>query len=597
MPRSYLRPETAQGMFVNFVNVLQTDPQEAAVRHRPGRQELPQRDHAAELHLPHARVRADGDASSSCRPPNRTSGTTTGARSGFDWYVDLGIPEYDAAAARRTTPTSCRTTRPARPTSSSSSRGDGASSRASPSAPTTTSTSTPQHSGERLDFFDQATNERYVPYVIEPAAGVNRAMAAFLLAAYDEDVVNDEARTVLRLHPRLAPYKVAVLPLSKKDTLTPLAHEVRATARRSLHGRLRRDPGDRPSLPPPGRDRHAVVRHRRLRLARRRRRHGPRSRHHRAGAGADRRARDRRWPSGSASELQLRRRWRPISIASSSVTAPSPPTRRGRSTTCSSRLAQMAPTRGFRAALARLRAARRDQRDQAPLAVEGRPQPRSRPGADGQGLRSRRRRRACRCSPTRSSSAARSPTCRRRATACVAAGAAQGLHRVAVRRRRRAADGCRLRAADRVGDAHVHARRPARAGARARARRARRGPRRARARSGAEGRGHDDRRQPARPVHVRGRPRPGRADGEGDPRRRRQGRRVGRARRRRRPHAPRCRLRRDPGRRDARHGRRSALDDRGLRVRAPIARRPLGARTFSVDRRACCSVLFCSACS
>ncbi len=52
-------------------------------------------------------------------------------------------------------------------------------------------------------------------------------MAAFLLAAYDEDVVNDETRTVLRLHPRLAPYKVAVLPLSKKDTLTPLAHEIR----------------------------------------------------------------------------------------------------------------------------------------------------------------------------------------------------------------------------------------------------------------------------------------------------------------------------------------------------------------------------------
>jgi glycyl-tRNA synthetase len=52
-------------------------------------------------------------------------------------------------------------------------------------------------------------------------------MAAFLLAAYDEDVVNDETRTVLRLHPRLAPYKVAVLPLSKKDTLTPLAHDIR----------------------------------------------------------------------------------------------------------------------------------------------------------------------------------------------------------------------------------------------------------------------------------------------------------------------------------------------------------------------------------
>jgi glycyl-tRNA synthetase len=88
------------------------------------------------------------------------------------------------------------------------------------------------HSGERLDYFDPQTNERYVPYVIEPAAGATRTMAAFLLAAYDEEEVGDgdasDVRTVLRLHPRLAPYQVAVLPLSKKDTLTPIAHEVRA---------------------------------------------------------------------------------------------------------------------------------------------------------------------------------------------------------------------------------------------------------------------------------------------------------------------------------------------------------------------------------
>jgi glycyl-tRNA synthetase len=86
-----------------------------------------------------------------------------------------------------------------------------------------------EHSGEKLDYFDQATNERYRPYVIEPAAGATRAMMAFLLSGYDEDVVGGEARVVLRLHPRLAPYKVAVLPLSKKDTLTPLARAVFTT--------------------------------------------------------------------------------------------------------------------------------------------------------------------------------------------------------------------------------------------------------------------------------------------------------------------------------------------------------------------------------
>jgi glycyl-tRNA synthetase len=83
-----------------------------------------------------------------------------------------------------------------------------------------------EHSGERLDYFDQATGERYVPHVVEPAAGATRAMAAFLLAAYDEDEVAGESRTLLRLHPRLAPYQVAVLPLSRKDTLTPLAKQV-----------------------------------------------------------------------------------------------------------------------------------------------------------------------------------------------------------------------------------------------------------------------------------------------------------------------------------------------------------------------------------
>jgi glycyl-tRNA synthetase len=83
-----------------------------------------------------------------------------------------------------------------------------------------------RHSGTDLSYFDQASGERYVPYVIEPAAGATRAMMAFLLAAYDEDEVAGERRVVLRLHPKLAPYQVAVLPLSKKDALVPVAKDV-----------------------------------------------------------------------------------------------------------------------------------------------------------------------------------------------------------------------------------------------------------------------------------------------------------------------------------------------------------------------------------
>jgi glycyl-tRNA synthetase len=85
-----------------------------------------------------------------------------------------------------------------------------------------------EYSGEKLEYFDQASGERYVPHVIEPAAGVGRSMMAFLLAAYTEDEVNGEQRTVLRLHPRLAPYQAAVLPLSKNERLTPTAREVHA---------------------------------------------------------------------------------------------------------------------------------------------------------------------------------------------------------------------------------------------------------------------------------------------------------------------------------------------------------------------------------
>jgi glycyl-tRNA synthetase len=81
-------------------------------------------------------------------------------------------------------------------------------------------------SGEPLDYFDQATGERFTPFVIEPALGATRSMMAFLLSAYDEDEVGGERRSVLRLDWRLAPYQVAVLPLSKKEELEATSREV-----------------------------------------------------------------------------------------------------------------------------------------------------------------------------------------------------------------------------------------------------------------------------------------------------------------------------------------------------------------------------------
>ena len=89
-----------------------------------------------------------------------------------------------------------------------------------------------EFSGEKLEYFDQATGERYVPHVIEPAAGADRATLAFLVDAYDEEEIEGETRTVLRLHPQLAPVKVAVLPLVRKDGQPELAREVLRRAAR-----------------------------------------------------------------------------------------------------------------------------------------------------------------------------------------------------------------------------------------------------------------------------------------------------------------------------------------------------------------------------
>src|SRR3984957_2049646 len=82
------------------------------------------------------------------------------------------------------------------------------------------------YSGETLEYFDQQSGERYVPHVIEPAAGADRATLAFLVDAYDEEEVEGETRTLLRLHPRLAPVSVAILPLMRRDGQPELAREI-----------------------------------------------------------------------------------------------------------------------------------------------------------------------------------------------------------------------------------------------------------------------------------------------------------------------------------------------------------------------------------
>ena len=220
----YLRPETAQGMFVNFANVLQTSrkkpPFGIAQVGKSFRNEI-----TPGNFIFRTREFEQMELEFFVPPSESTKWYEYWCQTRMQWYVDYGIPVE-----------MLRIREHAKDELSHYSAGtsdiefkfpwgwgelEGIAQRTDYDLKQHA-----EHSRQKLEYFDQATNERYIPFVVEPAAGVNRTMAAFLLAAYDEDIVNDEPRTVLRLHPRMAPYQIAVLPLSKKDTLMPLAKQI-----------------------------------------------------------------------------------------------------------------------------------------------------------------------------------------------------------------------------------------------------------------------------------------------------------------------------------------------------------------------------------
>ncbi len=220
----YLRPETAQGMFVNFSNVLQTSrkkpPFGIAQVGKSFRNEI-----TPGNFIFRTREFEQMELEFFVPPAEGPKWYEYWCNARLDWYVDLGIPRemlrIRAHEADELSHYSAGTSDVEFLFPWGWGELEGIAQRTDYDL-----TQHANHSGQRLEFFDQAANEHYVPYVIEPAAGANRTMAAFLLAAYDEETVNDDTRTVLRLHPRLAPHKVAVLPLSKKDELVPLARKV-----------------------------------------------------------------------------------------------------------------------------------------------------------------------------------------------------------------------------------------------------------------------------------------------------------------------------------------------------------------------------------
>lgn len=222
----YLRPETAQGMFVNFANVLQTSrkkpPFGIAQVGKSFRNEI-----TPGNFIFRTREFEQMELEFFVPPSESAQWYDYWCKSRMQWYIDYGIP---AEMLRIREHDKDELSHYSAGTSDIEflfpwgwGELEGVAQR--------TDYDLKQHaenSRQKLEYFDQSTNERYVPYVVEPAAGANRTMAAFLLSAYDEDVINDEPRTVLRLHPRLAPFQIAVLPLSKKDTLMPLAKKIHA---------------------------------------------------------------------------------------------------------------------------------------------------------------------------------------------------------------------------------------------------------------------------------------------------------------------------------------------------------------------------------
>ena len=230
---AYLRPETAQGIFVNFANVLSIGAHEAAVRHRAGRQELPQRDHARKLHLPHPRVRADGDGVLRRARHRRGPGSSTGstrARPGTSTSAsrpeNLRRFEHPKEKLSHYSKKTVDLEYQFRFAGNEWGELMGVANRTDFDLKTHS-----EKSGVDLSYFDQTKNERWIPYVIEPAFGLTRALMAFLVDAYAEDEAPNtkggvDKRTVLRLDRRLAPVKVAVLPLSRNEQLSPVAKEL-----------------------------------------------------------------------------------------------------------------------------------------------------------------------------------------------------------------------------------------------------------------------------------------------------------------------------------------------------------------------------------
>ncbi len=235
----YLRPETAQGIFVNFANVLSTS------RRRPPfgigqigksfRNEI-----TPGNFIFRTREFEQMEMEYFVEPGTDEHWHQYWIDARTDWYVDLGISRENlrhyehpkeklSHYSKRTVDIEYRFGF----VGSEWGELEGIANRTDFDLSTHT-----EHSGQDLSYFDPTKGERWVPYVVEPAAGLTRSLMAFLVEAYAEDEAPNtkggvDRRTVLRLDPRLAPVKAAVLPLSRNEELSPVARDLADRLRRS----------------------------------------------------------------------------------------------------------------------------------------------------------------------------------------------------------------------------------------------------------------------------------------------------------------------------------------------------------------------------
>lgn len=225
----YLRPETAQGIFVNFENVLNTTrkklPFGIAQQGKSFRNEI-----TTGNFIFRSREFEQMELEFFVKPGSDMQWFEYWLQERFNWYLKLGInpanlrlrPHEGADLAHYAR--CCSDVEYLFPMGWSelegvANRGD------------FDLTQHAKFSGKGLSYFDEESKETIVPYIIEPSAGVDRSVLAFLCEAYTEEPDKDEIRTVLKLHPAIAPFKAAVLPLSKKEPLTKLAREIYSSLR------------------------------------------------------------------------------------------------------------------------------------------------------------------------------------------------------------------------------------------------------------------------------------------------------------------------------------------------------------------------------